>query len=93
MAGKGGAMPGGGRPTAVQEYRTRQLTIAAIVRKYGSLEDGLEALLNSGDNGLIRWVFEHALGKPREVVDVTSNGQEIKNYTIEIVRHGQPVDN
>jgi hypothetical protein len=44
------------------------MAIDAVVKYYGSIEDGLIALLQSGEPGLQKFVFEHAIGKPTEKV-------------------------
>ncbi len=66
MAGRGGAMPGGGRPKKADEERVRDLSVKAIISHYGSEEKGFKALLNSKEPVLIKFVFEHAYGKPTE---------------------------
>jgi hypothetical protein len=71
MAGKGGAMPGGGRPSKVDERRVRDLSVKAIIKCYGSEEKGFQALLKSGEAVLIKFVFEHAYGKPKEHHELT----------------------
>lgn len=71
MAGRGGAMPGGGRPKKADEERVRDLSVKAIVAHYGSEEDGFKALLNSKEPVLIKFVFEHAYGKPTEKHELT----------------------
>lgn len=71
MAGKGGARPGAGRPPKADEQRVRDLSVAAIIKVYGSEEEGFEALLNSKESVLIKFVFEHAYGKPKEHHELT----------------------
>lgn len=68
---RGGARPGGGRPKKVDEQRVRDLSIAAIKSHYGSEEKGFKALLTSGEPVLIKFVFEHAYGKPTEKHELT----------------------
>jgi hypothetical protein len=74
MAGRGGYMPGGGRPKKVDEERVRDLSVKAIVAHYGSEEAGFTALLVSKEPALIKFVFEHAYGKPREKMDLDIDG-------------------
>lgn len=62
---RGGARPGAGRKSIAEEFRTADLARKAIIEKYGSLEAGLVDLLK-GDPVLKRFVFEHALGKPQD---------------------------
>lgn len=74
MAGRGGAMPGAGRPTKADERRVRDLSVKAIVKMYGSEEKGFIALLKSGEAVLIKFVFEHAYGKPKEHHELSGPG-------------------
>jgi hypothetical protein len=66
MAGKGGHRPGAGRPSKADEQRVRDLSVQAIAACYGSEEAGFKALLQSQEPALIKFVFEHAYGKPKE---------------------------
>lgn len=74
MAGRGGYMPGGGRPKKVDEERVRDLSVKAIITHYGSEEAGFKSLLESKEPSLIKFVFEHAYGKPREKMDIDLDG-------------------
>lgn len=74
---RGGKQPGAGRKSIAEELGTRDLSRKAIIAKWGSLEEGLEALLNMREPALTKFVFEHALGKPVDNVDVTSNGETL----------------
>lgn len=74
---RGGKREGSGRKSKVDELQVRNLAVGAIEKKYGSLEDGLLALLESGDASLRKFVFEHALGKAPERIDVTTGGEAI----------------
>ena len=70
MANKGGARPGAGRKPVHDEIKARELAISAIVTKFGSLEAGLISLLESNEPTLIKFVYEHAIGKPKEKLDL-----------------------
>lgn len=76
--GHGGARKGAGRKKAADETRARDLARAAITAVYGSEEKGFEGLLRSGDPALVKFVFEHAEGKPTDKVDVTSRVEETR---------------
>lgn len=67
---KGGARPGAGRPTKADEERVRDLSVKAIIEHYGSEEKGFKWLLSSGEPVLVKFVFEHAYGKPRDKMDM-----------------------
>lgn len=73
----GGSRKGAGRKPVADEIQTREKAQAAIIAKYGSLEKGIESLLTSGEPSLVKFVYEHALGKPQDHVDVTSKGQQV----------------
>jgi hypothetical protein len=62
-----------GRKTKVDEERVRTLSVKAIIETYGGEQEGFTALLQSGESVLIKWVFEHAYGKPTEKVDLNAN--------------------
>lgn len=75
MGTRGGARPGAGRPRKADEEKVIATALAAVVRKYGSLEEGFIALLESGEPSLIRFVFEHVAGKPRERISMEVDGE------------------
>lgn len=83
---KGGARQGAGRKTKAEELKIVNQAVNAITTKYGSLEDGFVALLNSGEASLIKWVFEHAAGKPQDKVDLTTNGKDLPTSKEIIIR-------
>ncbi len=64
---------GQGRKTKAEEEQVRFLCISAIVKKYGSEEKGITALLDSGEASLVKFVYEHAYGKPTEKVQHSSD--------------------
>ena len=74
---KGGKREGAGRKTKAEELRIVEQATNAIVDRYGSLQAGFIALLNTGEPSLIKWVFEHAAGKPQDKVDLTTNGKDL----------------
>lgn len=77
MASNGGKRPGAGRKPKTEELKIVNTAINAITARYGSLEEGFKALLATGEPSLIKWVFEHAAGKPQDRIDITSNGKEV----------------
>lgn len=70
MSNLGGARPGAGRKPKADEEKVRNLAVSAIEKTHGSLEEGFTKLLNSGEASLIKFVWEHAVGKPREKMDL-----------------------
>ena len=69
MAGKGGKRPGAGRPTIAAELATADLARKCLIEKYGSLNAALIALLEMDEPALIKFVFEHAFGKPTDKIE------------------------
>jgi hypothetical protein len=67
--------PGPGRPRKADEERVRDLSIKAIVGHYGSEELGFKYLLESKEPVLVKFVFEHAYGKPRDKMDLDLDGK------------------
>jgi len=90
--GWGGARPGGGRPTKVDEDKVRNQAIKAIEQKHGSIEDGLMYLLGSGEPSLIKFVYEHAVGKPKEKVELNTDPDQIPIININVVRKEKEID-
>lgn len=86
MASNGGKRPGAGRKPKAEELKIVNTAIEAIENRYGSLREGFEALLGTGEPSLIKWVFEHAAGKPKEKIDVTSNGETVGQVQEVIVK-------
>lgn len=77
---KGGARIGAGRKSIAEEEKTKELCKAAIKGKFGTVEEGLKWLLESGEANLVKFVFEHALGKPTEKVESTVDVEMIVSF-------------
>ena len=73
MSTHGGARPGSGRKPKADEEKIRNLAISAIEKKHGTLEDGFLALLETKEPSLMKFVWEHAVGKPREKIDLNNS--------------------
>jgi len=71
MAGKGGKRIGAGRKRKAEEADTRVIATNALIDKFGSKEEAFKWLLESGEQSLIKFAFEHAFGKPTEKIDFT----------------------
>lgn len=65
----GGKRIGAGRKPKAEEDKIRNLALESIISKYGSEKEGFEALLNTGEPSLIKFVYEHAFGKPKESIE------------------------
>jgi hypothetical protein len=81
----GGPGRGQGRKSRAEEEKTSTMARNAIAGKYGTPEAGFIFLLETKEPSLIKFVFEHAFGKPQDNVsmDVTGN---VKFTGIEIVK-------
>lgn len=75
---RGGARPGAGRKPVSEEMKSRELAQSAIKKKYGTIEDGMIALLNTNEPTLVKFVWEHAQGKPTDKIDLTSRIEETR---------------
>lgn len=74
---KGGVRAGAGRKTIAEEVNSRELAMSALIMKYGSREEALKSLLDSGNPILMKFVYEHGFGKPIEkVAEVDSEGRD-----------------
>jgi len=80
MAGKGGYRPGAGRKSYAEEYGIREMAIKAIEEQYGSITEGLKFLLNSGEPALIKFAWGHAIGNPKDniEIDMTSVVEQVQ---------------
>lgn len=66
---RGGARPNSGPKPKAESEKTAAICKAAIMGKYGSIEAGIQSLLESKEPSLIKFVYEHALGKPLDKVE------------------------
>lgn len=77
-----------GRKSAAEEWNTRNLCQKAIETKYGGLSEGCQALLDSKEPVLMRWVFEHALGKPVDKVELNGETDNKLEVTVRYAKKG-----
>lgn len=89
MSQKGGARPGAGRKTKAEELAIRNIAIAAIEEKYGSLLEGFKFLLNSGEAALVKFAFAHAVGMPREKMDISMDANIEQVQIIQLPDNGR----
>lgn len=82
--GHGGAGRGQGRKSVSEELNSRMISQAGIINTFGSLQKGIEYCLNSGEPSLIKFVFEHALGKPVDRVAQTDKDGNDKKQVFNI---------
>ena len=81
MAGTGGARPGAGRPKKEFEINVREIAIKAIEQYYGSIHNGFVTLLNSKEPALIKFCWEHGVGKPTDEIHMNVE-QDIKTFQV-----------
>lgn len=62
----GGKRIGAGRKSIAEELNTREVAMNTLVNKFGSKEQALNYLLETEEPSLIKFVYEHAFGKPIE---------------------------
>lgn len=74
MTKHGGSRNGAGRKPKHEEDRVRDIARTTLINNYGSEELAFKALLSSGEPSLIKFVYEHAYGKPKDKVDVNNSG-------------------
>jgi|SRR6186713_840917 len=95
----GTGLPGPGRPKKADEKVVSNLSMAALKRKYGTLEKAFVALLDSKEPTLIKLVFEYAYGKPVETIkgvnEIPFNQLNIQIVATKKIDNGtdEPTDN
>lgn len=80
----GTGLPGPGRPKKAEEQLAKNLGMAALKKKYGSLDKAFVALLESKEPTLIRLVFEYTFGKPADKI-ASVDGVPFNQLNIQIV--------
>lgn len=76
MSQRGGYRPNAGRKKKTDEERVRDLSVKAIIDTYGGEQEGFKALLATQEPVLVKFVFEHAYGKPKDKIEA-SGGFEL----------------
>jgi spore coat protein CotF len=69
MAGRGGKRIGSGRKATADELKTQVIAMSALVAKYGSQENAMKAAVESNNPQLVKFVYEHAFGKPQDKIE------------------------
>ena len=82
MAGKGGARPGAGRPTIAQELATADLAREVLIKRFGSLQEALNAFLDKDNPILDKFVLEHAFGKPTDNLNLSGGLSNTTSYDL-----------
>lgn len=72
-----------GRKSKEYEINVQNIALKAIEEYYGSIQAGFIQLLGSDEPALIKFCWEHGVGKPTDMIQMNVE-QEIK--TIEIIQ-------
>lgn len=75
---RGGARKGAGRKPKLDEEKTRGLSLSAIKKVFGSEDKAWERvaqLANEGSFKHLELLYGYAYGKPKDNVDITSQGE------------------
>lgn len=81
MAGNGGKRKGAGRKSKAEEQKVNEIFLSALKRLYNKEEEEEAKIsfvqeLAGSQRGQI-FIAEHLFGKPKELIDMTSNGEGI----------------
>lgn len=76
----GGARPGAGRKPKAEEERIKNLSLASIVKAFGSEAEGWDHLAKQAIESLphMKMLWEYTYGKPKETVDLPNGGIVIR---------------
>ena len=66
----GGKRENSGRKGKADALKTAKIAMDALMSKYGSKVLALKALIDTGEPSLIKFVYQHAFGRPTEKHDV-----------------------
>jgi len=83
----GGHSNGGRKPKAEEQKLIEKLT-PLVGKAYKALENGL----NQDQSWAVRLYFEYMYGKPKQSVDVTTNGESIKQKILSINPLIEPIN-
>jgi len=89
MANRGGYRPNSGRKSRAEELGITTIAVQSICEHYGSLLEGFKELLRSGEPSLVKFVWEHAAGKPREKFDIDVDADIEYVQIIELPNNGR----
>jgi hypothetical protein len=84
MEKRGGKRIGAGRKALAEEQKTQVIAMNALVAKYGSQEAALTAAIESGKDQLVKFVYEHAFGKPQDKIE--HSGEVTQNIVGMIIK-------
>ena len=86
---RGGVRPNSGRKSKAEEQKTQAICRNALQAMYGGDESVIEAMMQTGEPSLMKFILEHAYGKPVDKVAQTdADGKYIPDQpaiTIQVV--------
>lgn len=90
----GGYRPNSGRKKIVPKLNAQQVCQKALISKFGSLHKGILHLINSGEPSLLKFVYEHAIGKAVDLnAMVTPDGKSLRpTFIINPIAAPVPID-
>ena len=88
----GGKREGAGRKSLTDEAEVRDAARNAIIGKYGSIKDGLLNILQSDSDTLKKFVWEHAIGKAPDKVQLSTDPDQVPIININVVRKKKEID-
>jgi hypothetical protein len=71
---RGGKRQGAGRKSRAEEMKSAEIAQRAMVNRYGTLEKAMVGMLDSQEPSLIKFVAEHAFGKPIDNLNLNADG-------------------
>jgi hypothetical protein len=70
-----------GRKSKEYEINVQNIALKAIEEYYGSIQDGFIQLLGSDEPALIKFCWEHGVGKPTDMIQMNVE-QEVKTFEV-----------
>lgn len=79
---RGGARQGAGRKPKAVELKSAELCKAVLVDLYGGEREGLIAAWRMGEPTIIKFILEHAFGKPTDNLNLSGGLDNTTNYDL-----------
>jgi hypothetical protein len=70
-----------GRPAKQYEIDVQNIALKAIEEYYGSVQAGFQQLLGSDEPALVKFCWEHGVGKPTDKIQMNVE-QDIKTFQV-----------
>lgn len=82
MAERGGPRPNSGRKAKAVELKTAAVCKSALNSLYGGDEEAIIAVWNMGEPSLIKFILEHAFGKPTDNLNLSGGLTNTTEYDL-----------